>query len=65
VTTGGTVVYRIRAVRHHPKPELPGEVFDRTGAARLVLITCGGRFDRRSRSYADNVVAYAVPVPVT
>ena len=33
--------------------------FARSGAARLVLITCGGEFDRPARSYRDNVVAIA------
>lgn len=29
---------------------------------RLVLITCGGPFDRRTRHYRDNVIVYASPV---
>jgi hypothetical protein len=53
--------YAVQAVRRYPKAALPGEVFDRAGAARLVLISCGGAFDRARRSYADNVVVYAVP----
>lgn len=35
--------------------------FDRTGAARVTLVTCGGEFDRSRRSYEDNVVAVAEP----
>ena len=35
---------------------------DRGGAARLVLITCGGRFDQASLSYDDNIAVTAVPV---
>lgn len=60
-TAAGEVSYVVRAVRRYPKAELPAEVFDTAGAPRLVLITCGGAFDRRTRHYADNVVVYAVP----
>ena len=37
-------------------------LFDRGGEARLVLITCGGRFDQASLSYDDNIAVTAVPV---
>ncbi len=30
-----------------------------TEGAELRLITCGGEFDEKSRSYRDNVVVYA------
>jgi hypothetical protein len=40
---------------------LPPEVFAVGGPPRLVLITCGGAFDRRTRNYADNVVVFAEP----
>lgn len=47
----------------YPKPALPtGELFDQDVAPRLVLISCGGEFDRATRSYADNVVVVATPV---
>jgi hypothetical protein len=57
-----TVSYEVRAVRHYVKADLPGEVFARDGAPRLVLVSCGGPFDRRAGRYRDNVVVYAVPV---
>lgn len=61
-TAGGqTLRYTIRAVRGYAKQDLPAGLFTRTGAPRLVLITCGGPFDERTRHYADNVVAYATP----
>jgi hypothetical protein len=59
--SGGSLMYRVEAVRRYPKTALPAELFDRTGSPRLVLISCGGEFDRRTRHYADNIVAYAVP----
>lgn len=46
-----------------PKSALPVEdLFSRAGTDRLVLITCGGEFDRTTGRYADNVVAIATPV---
>ena len=54
--------YTVAARRVYPKNALPAEVFAATGAPRLVLITCGGPFDRARRHYRDNVVVYAVPV---
>jgi hypothetical protein len=44
------------------KPELPrAEVFARTGAPLLTLVTCGGRFDSSTRHYLSNVVVTAAP----
>lgn len=40
-----------------------GSVFDRTGSARLTLVTCGGEFDYTRRTYLDNVVVTALPQP--
>lgn len=37
-------------------------LFRRTGPTQLVLITCGGEFDRTGRSYRANVVVVASPV---
>ena len=38
-------------------------LFQRTGPPRLVLLTCGGEFDPALRSYEDNVVVVAEPLP--
>ncbi len=62
-STGRVLDYRVRDVRRLPKAGLPvDELFARGGPPRLTLVTCGGPFDRRARSYADNVVATALPV---
>lgn len=55
--------YVIESVREIDKGtlDLPA-LFARDGPPRLHLVTCGGEFDRRTRQYADNVVAVAVPV---
>ncbi len=60
-TAAGERGYVVEAVRHYAKPELPAEVFADVGRPRLVLISCGGAFDRRLRSYTDNIVVYATP----
>jgi hypothetical protein len=58
---GRSTVYRVAAVRRYPKSQLPAEVFAAFGRPRLVLVTCGGEFDERTRSYSDNLVVYALP----
>ncbi|MHA6620024.1 class F sortase [Pseudonocardia sp. DLS-67] len=59
---GRSVGYRVTARRQYTKADLPPEVFAAGGPPRLVLITCGGAFDRRTRHYTDNVVVFAEPV---
>jgi hypothetical protein len=61
VTGSRTVRYTVAAVRTYAKGDLPADVFDQAAAPRLVLISCGGPFDRARRSYRDNVVVYGVP----
>lgn len=59
---GTTRPYVVSGRRRYPKTSLPsGEVFAQQGPERLVLITCGGTFDERLRTYSHNVVVYAVP----
>lgn len=52
--------FMVTQVRAYPKATLPPDVF--RPAARLVIITCGGHFDRRTLQYVDNIVAYAEPL---
>ncbi|GAA4689787.1 class F sortase [Pseudonocardia yuanmonensis] len=58
---GRAVRYRVVARREFAKAVLPADTFARTGPPRLVLVTCGGRFDPDTRSYEDNIVVYAEP----
>jgi hypothetical protein len=61
---GRSAVYVVVARRQYPKSALPAqEVFGQGRAPRLVLLTCGGRYDAATRHYADNVVVYATPAP--
>ena len=59
---GATRVYAVTGRRLYEKTALPAEVFDQNVGERLVLITCGGTFDSRSRHYSQNTVVYAVPL---
>jgi hypothetical protein len=60
---GTELTFRVRTVERIAKRELPVQaIFDRAGAPRLTLITCGGEFDRAAGSFRDNVVVRADPV---
>jgi LPXTG-site transpeptidase (sortase) family protein len=65
VDDGGTVHRFVVTERFQvDKDELPAaDLFRRDGDPVLTLITCGGAFDRRARSYEDNIVIRAVPAP--
>ena len=57
---GARHAYTVTAVESVPKPDVPlGAVFDRAGEPRLLLVTCGGTWDRERRSYSDNVLVTA------
>lgn len=59
---GASQAYRVVARRSYPKATLPTrELFRQDVPARLLLITCGGRFDRATGHYERNVVVFAVP----
>jgi sortase (surface protein transpeptidase) len=59
---GTTVGYRVGTVERVAKAALPVDrLFARDGAPRLVLVTCGGLFDRAAGGYTDNVVVTAEP----
>jgi hypothetical protein len=53
--------FTVTTVRAYPKAELPRDVFEPATTPRLVIITCGGHFNRSTRQYVDNIVAYAEP----
>jgi len=63
LSDGTSQQWRISEVIQYPKDELPfSELFVWSGPPRLVVITCGGEFDRTERSYTDNIVVYAEPL---
>jgi hypothetical protein len=54
--------YKVVAREEWPKSEVPlDRLFDRGGAARLTLVTCGGGFREQVGSYQDNIAVTAVP----
>lgn len=60
---GTTVVFRVTSVVQYAKGAFPSDlVYGDIDHAGLRLITCGGAYDRRMRSYGDNIVVYAVMV---
>ena len=54
------MAYEVASVDQVAKLSLDtASLFDRTGEHRLHLVTCGGRYDRATNSYEDNVVVVA------
>ncbi len=67
-TDGSQVVFEVYGKETVPKDAFPTEkVYGDTGSPELRLLTCGGRFNKKTKSYTDNVLVFArqvtVPVP--
>jgi hypothetical protein len=62
VVRGGAVLrFTVTRTAWYPKSKFPtAQVYGPTPDRQLRLITCGGVFDHRLRSYKDNLVVYAV-----
>ena len=66
---GSQVVFEVYGKETVPKDSFPTDkVYGDTEGAELRLLTCGGRFNKKTKSYTDNVLVYArqvaAPVPV-
>lgn len=64
VTTSDGAIHRytIATIDRVAKTDISlNAVFDRVGTPQLVMITCGGRFDHKTRHYLDNVLVTAMP----
>jgi LPXTG-site transpeptidase (sortase) family protein len=59
--TGGSVAtFAVDSVVPVPKDDFPDQsVYGKTSYAALRLVTCGGRFDRRTKHYLGNIIVYA------
>jgi LPXTG-site transpeptidase (sortase) family protein len=59
--TGGSVAtFAVDSVVPVPKNGFPTRsVYGRTSYAALRLVTCGGRFDTRTKHYLGNIIVYA------
>ncbi|WP_157430446.1 class F sortase [Actinomadura macra] len=56
---GRTAVFEIDSVERFGKDHFPtNRVYGDPGYAAIRLITCGGRFDRTTGHYVDNVIAF-------
>lgn len=61
-TTGATSRWKVAKVEQLRKETLDlGPYFTWTGERRLVLFTCGGRWDAQRQSYEDNIIVTAIP----
>lgn len=61
---GRVVRYEVERVEFHAKDAFPAsDVYTSSRDEVLRLITCGGEFDRDRRTYEENVVVTALPVP--
>lgn len=59
---GSVAMFTVVARRMVAKARLPVADLTRAGGPpQLVLVTCGGSYDKGRRSYRDNVLVYAVP----
>ena len=57
---GRAVTFVVDRVEQHAKDAFPTHaVYGPTETPQLRLVTCGGAFDRLTRSYRDNVVVFA------
>jgi hypothetical protein len=59
---GSTARFRVTGRRQFPKDAFPADlVYSPTLKTSLLLMTCGGIFDRTTGHYRDNVIITAVP----
>jgi sortase (surface protein transpeptidase) len=61
-TATGSVTFEVRSLQVINKRALPlSEVFDRDGAPRLRIVSCGGAYLPAHGGYQDNIVVTAAP----
>ena len=65
---GSQVIFEVYGKETVAKDKFPTEkVYGETGSPELRLLTCGGRYNKKTKSYTDNVVVFArqvvEPVP--
>ncbi len=61
---GASADYVVRGIQTFPKESFPAaDLFGTDGPERLVLVTCGGAFDRARGGWDSNVVAVLDPAP--
>jgi sortase (surface protein transpeptidase) len=61
---GRVVRFRVDTVKSYPKKSFPSElVYGTADTARLQVVTCGGKFDKKAGSYPNNIVVSATRIP--
>jgi Sortase domain len=58
---GSNASYTIRQIERVSKNDFPSQRVYNEGKGEVRLVTCGGKFNRRTGHYEDNVVVYATP----
>ena len=57
---GRVVNFKVERLKQVPKDNFPTkEVYDMTSSPTLRLVTCGGKFNRSSGHYLDNLIVFA------
>ncbi|MEV4626270.1 class F sortase [Micromonospora sp. NPDC049523] len=57
---GSVAEFTVDGVKAYPKTAFPTDlVYGPSDKAGLRLVTCGGRFDQKKRSYPDNIIVFA------
>ena len=60
MSTGSVVTFKVDEVGRQPKEDLPlSPMWRASDRPQLALITCGGEFDSKRRTYTENLVVYA------
>jgi hypothetical protein len=60
LTDGKVLTFRVTSTESDPKTAFPGQkVFGSKDHPTLVLLTCGGAFDKKNRNYLNNIVVFA------
>jgi len=63
---GAVAHFAVTTVATYPKDQFPAQqVYTAHRSSALQLVTCGGQFDTRTRSYLANVVAYTTLTAIT
>ncbi|WP_192771771.1 class F sortase [Plantactinospora soyae] len=61
---GKVARFRVDTVKSYPKTSFPSEVvYGTADTAKLQVVTCGGRFDKKEGSYTNNIVVSASRIP--
>lgn len=61
LSSGTRRAYRVDSIERFDRRALPGEVFARTGAERLRIVTCTGPYNAAAGGYQQNLVVTALP----